>query len=166
MKFIFKRLRRHWQSLRCLITPFPSASRKAVRKAVDWEASYGRTRGLFGSWWGRKSPLVRHQAECWTVWYTFPSAANRNIVKKPPWPGVAHGTCQLHLSHNSVATDGHFYQEHAWWILQNRPKGLSVTQSCKDSESQGRLSIVKMNYDPGRMSLIISAHFPISLTED
>lgn len=47
MKFIFKRLRRHWQSLRCLITPFPSASRKAVRKIVDWEASYGRTRELF-----------------------------------------------------------------------------------------------------------------------
>lgn len=97
----------------------------------------------FGSWWGRKSPLVRHQAECWTVWYTFTSAANRNIVKKPPSPSVAYGTCQLHLSHNSVATDGHFYQEHAWWIFQNRPKGLSVIQSCEDSESQGRLSILK-----------------------
>lgn len=146
MKFIFKRLRRHWQSLRCLITPSLQLHERQLGKPWIGKRPMEEQGDCFGSWWGRRSPLVRHQAECSTVWYTFTSAANGNTVKKPPWPSVAHGTCQLHLSHNSVATDGHFYQEHAWWILQNlRPKGLSVPQSCEDSESQGRISILKKN---------------------
>lgn len=143
MKFIFKRLRRHWQSLRCLITPFPSASRKAVRKTVDWEASYGRTRGLFWQLVG-KSPLVWHQAECRTVWCTFTSAANRNTVKKPPWPPVwLHGTCQLLLSHSSVATDGHFIKSMLGESCKTDPKASVSLSLVKTMSTKGDLESQK-----------------------
>lgn len=53
VKFIFKRLRRYWQSLRCLITPFPSASHKAVRKTGFGKRPMEEQGDCFGSWWGR-----------------------------------------------------------------------------------------------------------------
>lgn len=40
------------------VSPFPSTLQKEVRKTVDWEASYGRTRVLFGRWWKEPTGLV------------------------------------------------------------------------------------------------------------
>lgn len=143
MKFILKIPRGHWQSLRCLIIPFPSDSWKAVRKTMYWEASYGR-RGLFLQLEG-KSLLVCHQTECWTVWITFTSVAHRNTAKKLLGPIVwLHVTSQLLLSHSSVFTNGHFIKSHDWWVLQKWPQDLSVTQSNEYNKC----------YSPGEL------HFP------